>query len=60
MAELVVVLDNDAKSTHMPSRIQTLRVSRAMIRTDLRRVGFGRRVDGLHLPSEAGGSRLVS
>jgi hypothetical protein len=27
-ARLVVVFDNDAKSTHMPSRIQTLRVSR--------------------------------
>jgi hypothetical protein len=28
MARLVVVFDNDAKSTHMPSRIQTLRISR--------------------------------
>ncbi len=27
-ARLVVVFDNDAKATHMPSRIQTFRVSR--------------------------------
>ncbi len=27
-ARLVVVFDNDAKTTHMPSRLQTLRISR--------------------------------
>ena len=32
MARLVVVFDNDAKSTHMPSRIQTLRASRRLDR----------------------------
>jgi len=33
-ARLVVVFDNDAKTTHMPSRIQTLRVSRRDDRDD--------------------------
>ena len=33
-ARLLVVFDNDAKTTHMPSRIQTLRVSRADDRND--------------------------
>ena len=50
-ARLVVVFDNDGKSTHMPGRVQTLRVFRRDDRD-------GTEPGGWHLPSGAADPRL--